>query len=368
MKKILTLFLILIMMMGLTGCEFSWLSPGPDPKPNPKPTDSGLTLQELWDYLDDYPCYLADHGLEDYVVVFDDEHNITIDNFNVLEKESINYYFTGLDSFNYEGDDVYKLEYINTYETRFNNGTFFIKFNKESKDKIEVGMYFNNNLDYYDLHADVGLTFSELVSAIGKHVWLQETGLTEWFIRIDDNRFSHGLIGTSYWFFAPITKMKYLGKNLYEITIDYPANEEGINPANDAYTTTHYLIYDPVHERIRFIDHDDNFHWYYPDKGATIAEFFESASDCIFSGSENMNYTFYTKNGKYYIYLKNKQYNFSNTFEVKSIKYKEYNQYEFTVLNGNDTETWYITYNFRSGHEMIISKPNLYDYAVRING
>ncbi len=366
MKRFLNLFLVLMMVIGLTGCDIPWLNPNPDPKPNPEPTDGALTLQELWDYLDDYPCYLTDNELDDYVVVFDDEHNITIDNFNVLEKETINYYFNMLDSFSYEGDDIYKLEYINTYEDRFNNGTFFIKFNKETKDQIEVGMYFNNTLEYYDLHGDVGLTMEELICAISKHVWLQETALTDWFVRIDDNWFSHGLVASSYWFYGPVSKLNYLGKFLYEITIEYPTHEEGINPANDAYTTTHLLIYDPVHKRLRFIDHDDNFHWYSPDRAATLEEFYATTSGYIFVGNHNTRYQFFKKDGRYYIKLIDTKENLYNIVEVKSIKYNNYNQYEFTIVYGHITSVWTITYNFRSGFEMIVSKPNLYDHAVRI--
>ncbi|MGI6509142.1 MAG: hypothetical protein ACOX1L_00975 [Erysipelotrichaceae bacterium] len=371
MKKIFTMLLVVIMVLGLAGCELPWFSPspspgpGPEPKPDPdpEPTDSGLTLQELWDYLDDYPCYLSDNGLDDYVVVFDDDHNITIDNFNVLEKESINYYFNMLDSFNYEGDNVYKLEYINTYSDRFNNGTFFIKFNEETKDKIEVGMYFNNTLDFFELRADTGMSLDQLLSAIRKYEWLQEKELLCWFIRIYDNEFSHGIVASSYWFYGPVAKLNYLVKFMYQITIDYPAKEEGINPANDAYTTTHLLFYDPVHERIRFINHDDNYCWYYPDTGATIEEFFAANDGYKFVGQKNINYIFYKDNGKYYVYLKNTKYNISNTLEVKSIKYEQYNQYEFVVLNGSDTEIWKIEYNINSGYEMSINKPNLIDYA-----
>ena len=46
-------------MFGLTGC---FDVNNPPPKPDPKP-DGELTQEELWDYLDDYPCYMTEHGI-----------------------------------------------------------------------------------------------------------------------------------------------------------------------------------------------------------------------------------------------------------------------------------------------------------------
>ncbi|HPW52781.1 MAG TPA: hypothetical protein PK631_00245 [Erysipelotrichaceae bacterium] len=364
MKKLIVLILALIVLLGLTGC-FPEINPKPNPDPDP--VDSGLTIEQLWDYLDDYPCYITQE-IEDYLVIFENEHDIIIDNSFVLAEETISFYFTDLIDFSYEGDNIYRLEYSNIYSDHFNNGTFWIKFDKEDREMIEMKMYFYDYPNFYTLYADVGFTKDELLYEIGRYdYWVQQYGIEmSWFFKArEDGKFYHALYASSYAFEGPVIRVNYLGKCLYELTVDYPAQEEGINPANDAYTQTHLLIYHIGQERIRFEDHDGNFNWYYPDVGATLEEFYAKAANYYYRGNKNMNYRFYISDGKFFIHFKNTEYNLNSYFEVTSLVYKGLHRYEFTVLNKNNAEVWNLIYNFRDGFELYIDTGYMQDYAIR---
>lgn len=346
-------------MFGLTGC---FDVNNPPPKPDPKP-DGELTQEELWDYLDDYPCYMTEHGIQAGVLVFSDGSKLNID-CSHIPFWNYNYEYDELKSFSYEGNNTYKLEYENFYEGLYDNSIFYIQFDPKIKNRLKFGTHFDSELIYEELYADEGLTTAELIKAIAKYdYWFEIDGLYGYnFISItEDNRFYHGLMNTSYARIGDIAKTEYLGLTMYKVTIDYPAVPDGIDPGYDAYCKTYYMCFNPYIEKIEFENMDGDYRWFYPDLGLTKEELFEYiGEDTFISGDNKTRFMFKIKGGKYFIEIEDLDLSSIDVLEVISMEYKGFYIYETVIFNGADNETWNIYYNYREANELIASTTYFY--------
>ncbi len=365
MKKKAILFLVLILMFGLTGC---FLFNPPTPGPDPKPLDNELTQEELWDYLDDYPCYLTQRGIKEAVIVFSNDSQLNIDGSHI-PVYSFNYKYSDLKSFSYEGENIYKVEYENFYENLFDSSIFYIEFDPEIKNRLKFGTYYNGELEYQDLYADEGLTLDELIAGIAKYdYWFEVNGLFGYnFIAInEDNMFYHGLMNTSYARVGKITKIEYLGLMLYEVTIDYPAVPDGIDPGHEAYCKTYYMNFNPYGEMIEFENVDGNYRWFYPDKGLTKEELFTHiGNDTYLSYDKRTRFMFTIKSGKYFIEVEDVDLSSIDVFEVVSMEYKGFFIYETVLFNGADNETWSIYYDYHDANDLVINASYFYIETLR---
>lgn len=351
MKRLLILFLTVVMVMGLAGCEFPWFSP--NPKPDPEPVDTGLTQQELWDYLDNYNCFTTIEGVRDPIFIFENDNDFVVDfSFEGFSEE--NFYFTELLSFSYEGNDLYKLEYENPYEWAFESAVFYFEFTPERYNTVIYGCYDRGEIYYRSLFGDEALTIDQIMTILGKYdYWLEEEGVIgHSFVTIDDDdMFCHGLMNSSFYRNGIITAAEFKGLTTYEITIDYPAREDfGMGEGYEAYCKTHKLVISPY---VGFIGFETDvmpykFKWFYPETEFTMYELYQKLSGKLFESDESgLEYGFYIEDGKYYIGVHD-----TNTIalnavhEVASIEYlgNGWHIYEFTI-SGEGNVKWWIYYN-----------------------
>ncbi len=365
MKKILIVFWVLIVLFGLAGCELSWLSPKPDPKPvpDPEPVDTGLTQQELWDYLDNYNCFTTVEGVRDPVFIFENEDDFTVDfSFEGFSEE--NFYFTELISFNYEGNNLYKVEYENPYEWAFESSVFYFEFDPQRYNTVIYGCYREGEIYNRQLFGDEALTIDEILKILNLYeYWLEEEGIIgHSFITLeDDNMFCHGLMNSSFYRNGTISKAEFKGLTTYEITIDYPARETSeMDDGYEAYCKTHKLVISPY---VRFIGFETdvapyNFKWFYPEIEFTLYELYQKISDKIFESDDTgLEYHFYIDDNKYYIKISDPDtVSLTAIYEIKSIKFqgKGTHTYIATIADSNNLEIW-ISYNYIDWRHMSIT-------------
>ncbi|MGI6608356.1 MAG: hypothetical protein ACOX1F_05175 [Erysipelotrichaceae bacterium] len=268
MKKIFSLILVvLILITGLSGCDGS---SGGDTK--------GLTQEQLWDYLDDYHRFLSVWGGEDAALVFKDGDDLIFD-YSFYLGSDYNLYFTDLISFNYEGDNIYKLEYKNPYPDEMESGVFYIDLSSKYENKLSFGMYEDGELRYVDVFADVGLTQEELYNELNKYdMWLEST--TEvyayYFFRAHDkDQFELGLTNSGFWSNGKVSKVIYHGYMTYAVSVDYEAYEgDEITDPSDAHTTEYFLYYNPNFELL-MINLSEKAVEFVPDVGLTANKLME---------------------------------------------------------------------------------------------
>lgn len=348
------------MMFGLNGCFL--LNNPPLPKPDPKPADGELTQEELWDYLDDYSCFMTMYGISDAVIVFSNNDNLNIDSTH-LSYGGLNILYDDVKSFSYEGENIYKVEYNNSHAS-FESSEFYIEFDPAVKNRLKFGTYYSGELVYVDYYADEGLTTAELIEAIAKYdYWLEISSLFGAnFVSItEDDMFYHGLMNSSYGRIGNITKNEYLGLTRYEITIDYPAMPDGIDPGYDAYCKTYNLCFNPYTEVLEFEDVNGNNKWFYPDRGLSKDNLFAHIGDNTYlSADKQTRLMFAIKNNKYFIEIEDLELESVDVFEVISTEYKGIYVYETVVFNGAENETWYIYYNYLDANNLIASTSYFY--------
>ncbi len=352
MKKILILFWVLIILLGLTGCEFPWLSP--KPKPDPDPVDTGLTQQELWDYLDNYNCFTTVEGVRDSVFIFENEDDFIVDfSFEGFSEE--NFYFTELISFSYEGNNLYKVEYTNPYEWAFESSVFYFEFDPERYNTVIYGCYHQGEIYNRQLFGDEALTIDEILKILSLHeYYLEEEGLVgHSFITIEDgNMFCHGLMNSSFYRNGTISKAEFKGLTTYEITIDYPAREATeMDDGYEAYCKTHKLVISPY---VRFIGFEtdvepNSFKWFFPEVEFTLYELYQKLSDKLFESDETgLEYHFYVEDDKYYIKISDPNtISLTAIYEIESIKFQGNGTHTYIakIAGSEDLEIW-IIYNY----------------------
>ncbi len=240
MKRINIYLVILIIALCISGCN-----------KNSKIPEKGFNQSELWDYLDNYTRYLSIWGPEDSALIFENEDQLIFDN-SLYHNEGFDYSFTELVSFNYEGNNLYKLEYQNPYPDSFESSIFYIELIPENPNEIRFGMYSDGKLEFFDLFADVGLTSKQLFAEFAKYdFWLEAdnrmSGLY-YFNVSDNNKFNLGITNSDYELSGTISKIEYLGYMFYSIIVDYPGFEK--DDRYDQYSIEYIICFNPDFEKL----------------------------------------------------------------------------------------------------------------------
>ncbi|HPW52840.1 MAG TPA: hypothetical protein PK631_00540 [Erysipelotrichaceae bacterium] len=350
MKKIRTLFFFVIILFSLTGCFPDKLSP--DPKPDPDPADTGLTQEELWDYLTEYDCFATVLGLRHPILIFENDDDMTMYSYDSFSPDIHTY--TELISFSYEGNYLYRLEYENPYPTEFES-IFYFRFVPSSSSMLTNVSYIDGEEYVCFFYGNKALTVDQIMKILGKYeYWLEEKCITgHYFINIKDNDvFGHGIMNTEYFRNGTISKAEYEGLLTYKITIDYPAREASeMDDGYPAYCKTHKLVIGNYVTNIAFETDlvSEPFRWFFPEIELTISELFEELADKVFKSEDSgLEYSFKEENGRYYIMIHDTNtVALSAVHEVVKIKYQGYGWhiYEFTINDGNGDQKWHITYN-----------------------
>ncbi|HPW52841.1 MAG TPA: hypothetical protein PK631_00545 [Erysipelotrichaceae bacterium] len=359
MRKIISLFLVLIILSGLTGCLPA--EPDSDPGTDPGNVDTGLTIQELWDYLDNYNCFITGRGVKDSVFIFDNTDDLMV-KFPYRKNPDDNFHFTEIISFDYEGNNRYKIEYENPYVDALENAIFYIEFNPEHSNTVNFGTSGNGEIYYQQLYGDEPLTIAEILEIIdGQDYWLSDTGIVaEYKVQIiDGNTINHGIMFSGYGRSGTVSHIEFKGMTTYEITIDYPAKEPSeIDEGYAAYSKTHKLVISPYIQYIGFETDkaDVPFKWFYPDTGLTITALFDKLEGKLFeSGNTGIEYRFEVQNGKYCINVNDPNSTLSGLYEVSSLEYIGGGHYTYkAVISGGNNVYWMIDYNYHDGREMKI--------------
>ncbi len=270
MKKTLKIILVvLLLFIGLSGCNTGGDAPKPDKK--------GMTQNELWDLLGKYPRYLSQWGAEDCALVFDNGDELIFD-YSVYIDEDHNFYFKELLSFSYEGNDVYKLEYENSYPDNFDTAIFYIDLGSNVKNGFRFGTIRDGKVDYIEVFGDVGLTFKELYAAISKYnTWIEVDAdfYGGYFVKAQDNdKFDLGLMNSGFWIQGTVSNLEYHGYMHYTITVDYPGFEGNeMTDPYDPYTLDYYMYYNPYFELL-IIELKDGAVEFTPELELSADEFF----------------------------------------------------------------------------------------------
>jgi len=267
MRNIFKLLLaVLLLMVGLFGCNSGI---GAD--------DKAMSQRELWDYLGEHQRYLSEWGAQDCALVFKNGDDLIFD-YSIYMGDEYNYYFTELINFSYEGDNLYKLEYENPYPDSFENAIFYIDSNSEIKNGFRFGNYYDDEINYVNVYADIGLTVKELYEALAKYnSWMEANTdiYGGYFVKAHDNdKFDFGLMNSGFWHQGTILKLEYHGYMHYTMTVDYPGYEgDEMTDPYDPYTADIYMYFNPYFESLIIELYNEPVE-FTPERELTTAEFF----------------------------------------------------------------------------------------------
>lgn len=354
MKKLVNMFLIVLMLLALTGCEIPWLNPNPQPDPDTETPTEGLNQEDLWDFLKN-KCFITEYGILDYAYYFkgSDEFVISADHLNYGES----YYFSDLIDFKYDGNNTYILEYENNYDA-FPHGIFVLIFDPKESNRLTIYQDMYGDRVSVDLFEDEPLSAEEIVNILKNYKYwyydsYQEHDYDDYFVYIDDccnDEFYEVLMGTTFFRKGEIVEAEYLGVTLYKVSIYFHGMSDGIDPGYDYYWNDHQLAISPY---VEYIGYDtemmyEDLRFFHPETGLSLDELFKDLYGRSYYDDYGTIYTFETRaDGTYHLLIDWGKAGV-NDWQIKDFEFigRGRHRYQLTCFELGSNAVFKISYNY----------------------